>query len=110
MTRHPACIAATAAILLLSMPTAQARSRHAKVAGHRLHAHTGAPGDRFARTNPRHGDAPADHPYEGPGADVFRQTIQSERAPGTTSELDPAAKQSATGGPSGGLPANGSGP
>ena len=54
-------------------------------------------------------EAPYDPAYQGPGAEVFRRTIQSAHEPGVTLQLDPEAKESATGGPSGGLPSQSGG-
>ena len=112
MIKKLTCLATTPLVLTMAPSTAEARGNHPR-AGHRhLHARDGVPGYRYARTDPRRGyeEAPADPSYQGPGADVFRQTILSAHAPGTALELDPDGKQSATGGPSGGLPNNGNGP
>ena len=110
MTCNLSYVAATAAILALSASTAEAR--HAKAHAHHHYAHGGTPGARAVPTNPRYGyqAPPAESSYEGPGADIYRQTILSAHAPGTALELNPDAKESATGGPAGGLPNNGDGP
>ena len=42
--------------------------------------------------------------YQGPGSIVFNRTVRSQHEPGVTEELAPDAKQTATGGPSGGVP------
>ena len=102
---------ALAAVLALSATTVEARPRHVAALHHHVHARRGASGQTRVQAGARYGtEPPADASYQGPGAEVFRQTILSAHAPGTTLELDPYAKQSATGGPSGGLPNNGSGP
>ncbi len=103
-------VAATAALLVLS--TSAVEARHAKVHVHHHYARGGTPGPRAPSTSPRYGyeQSPADSTYQGPGADVYRQTILSAHAPGTALELDPDAKETATGGPAGGLPNNGNGP
>jgi hypothetical protein len=44
-----------------------------------------------------------DH-YNGPGSTVLRKSLQAQHEPGVTQELSPSAKQTATGGPSGGVP------
>ena len=49
------------------------------------------------------GRPPAQSP-EAPGAIVRQQTERSAREPGVTQELAPDAKETATGGPSGGVP------
>ena len=45
--------------------------------------------------------------YNGPGATVLQKTLEAQHEPGVAEELEPGAKQSATGGPSGGLPGRG---
>ena len=47
--------------------------------------------------------------YEGPGATVLRRGLEAQFDPGATSEISPGAKQTATGGPSGGVPGFGGG-
>lgn len=47
--------------------------------------------------------------YYGPGATVLRRGLEAQFEPGVTSEFFPGAKQTATGGPSGGIPGSGSG-
>ena len=42
--------------------------------------------------------------YTGPGSAVLNATVRSEREPGVTLELAPDAKETATGGPVGGVP------
>ena len=54
-------------------------------------------------------EAPYDPSYYGYGAQVFRRTIQSAHEPGVTLQLDPEVKETATGGPSGGLPSRSGG-
>ena len=49
------------------------------------------------------GRAPTQSP-QAPGAIVRQQTERSAREPGVTEELAPDAKETATGGPSGGVP------
>ena len=115
---HGAAIIA-AAVLTGPATAATARPHHKAVIHHRLARGGGSDG---ASSHPRrrYGAAPplassegpgyAGSTYEGPGAEVFRQTVRAAHAPGLTSEIDPDAKQSATGGPSGGLPSNSNGP
>ena len=134
MNRILACTAAATAILVLLPPTAEARvhrggfttphQRHARRPLHASHVrrplhashvpstHVPASPVHATRGAPEnsYGNAPGDRSYEGPGATVFGRTVQFQQAPGVTTELDPAARESATGGPSGGLPNNGSGP
>lgn len=102
---------AGAAILVLSASVADARTHHVARHAHGHHARHGATrlGDG-AQPSAGHGYGPTASSYQGPGAEVFRRTIQTEQAPGVTREIDPDAKQSATGGPAGGLPNNGNGP
>ena len=45
--------------------------------------------------------------YNGPGATVLKRGLQAQHEPGVAEELEPNAKQTATGGPSGGLPGRG---
>ena len=56
--------------------------------------------------NPAYGyeEAPYDPAYVGPGATVFNATRRAAQEPGVTNELSPYAKETATGGPSGGVP------
>ena len=42
--------------------------------------------------------------YYGPGATVLRRGVAAQYEPGATQEIEPDAKQTATGGPVGGLP------
>ena len=42
--------------------------------------------------------------YEGPGSIVLNATERARREPGVTLELSPDAKETATGGPVGGVP------
>lgn len=113
MIRSISYVAAGAAVLTLYAPMADARTRHVVPRAHHRHAGNRAPGyGHSAQTRPQggYGNGPAESSYQGPGSDVFRRTIQTEQAPGVTRELDFDAKQSATGGPAGGLPSNGNGP
>ncbi len=45
--------------------------------------------------------------YSGPGATVLQKSLKAQHEPGVAEELEPGAKQTATGGPSGGLPGRG---
>ncbi len=45
--------------------------------------------------------------YNGPGAIVLRRGLEAQFEPGVTEELYPDAKQTATGGPAGGIPGAG---
>ena len=47
--------------------------------------------------------------YNGPGSTVLRKTLKAQHEPGVAEDLAPDAKQTATGGPSGGLPGMGGG-
>ena len=47
--------------------------------------------------------------YNGPGATVLKKTLKAQHEPGVAEEIAPDAKQTATGGPSGGLPGSGAG-
>ncbi len=47
--------------------------------------------------------------YQGPGGTVLRRSLDAQHEPGVAQELAPDAKQTATGGPSGGLPGFGGG-
>ena len=99
---------------------AEARPRHHRVAA-RHHVYGRATASNIPYTSERRSfrnpypvrpqysyeEAPYDPSYQGPGADVFRRTIQAQHEPGVTLQIDPDAKQSATGGPAGGLPSNG---
>ena len=49
-----------------------------------------------------------DH-YNGPSATVLKKGVEAQHEPGVTSEISPSAKQTATGGPSGGVPGNSGG-
>ena len=117
MIRDFPYVMAGAAILVLSASAADARTHHVARHAHHHHARVGYDARRGARelgdgaqSGAGDGFAPAASSYQGPGADVFRRAIQTEQAPGVTREIDPDAKQSATGGPAGGLPSNGNGP
>ena len=117
MIRGVSYVAAGVALLALSVSTADARSHRVAPSSRHHHTRAGYHARHRAlahdtRTSPQGGyggDAAASS-YQGPGADVFRRTLQTEQAPGVTRELDFDAKQSATGGPAGGLPSNGNGP
>lgn len=47
--------------------------------------------------------------YQGPGATVLRRGVAAQVEPGATEEIAPGAKQTATGGPAGGVPGFGGG-
>ena len=47
--------------------------------------------------------------YQGPGSTVLRSGLAAQHDPGVSEELSPGAKQTATGGPAGGLPGFGGG-
>ncbi len=104
------------AILSVSVSSVEAKPRHGRIAArhhyHHRYAYGGSVGFRQGYpVDPRYGyeEAPYDPSYYGPGAEVFRRTIQSAHEPGVTLELDPDAKETATGGPAGGLPSQSGG-
>ena len=77
--------------------------------GRRLQAYAYGQADAQRRAgfeNPAYGyeEAPYDPRYMGPGAQVFDATRRAAHEPGVTHELAPDAKETATGGPSGGIP------
>ena len=125
MKRQLLYLISIAVIVSASVTMAEARARHheAHHPHHRFHsAYDHAPfadPDLRARrefrarypVDPRFGyeEAPYDPSYRGPGDEVFRRTIESAHEPGLATELDPDAKQTATGGPSGGLPSQSGG-
>lgn len=118
MKMFPAVLAAAATAMLLPAGAAQARMRH----HHHYHRVAGA--RFFAVYPPGPGafgpyGAPYGHPsqeplgsglynpyldYAGPGSIVLNRTEQARREPGLTQELAPDAKETATGGPVGGVP------
>ncbi len=109
-SRGATCVTAVALSILASGVT-QARPHHLKVAAHHLRAHRTASRSEAAPIDGGSSDAPYQRAgYQGPGAEVFQQTRRSAHAPGGMSGIDPDAEPSATGGPSGGLPSNSSGP
>jgi hypothetical protein len=110
---------ALASTALVDGAAAQTAYRH----GHRHHAHyvSGThhahrysayayrddDGNRgLGYTNPAYGysEAPYDPSYTGPGAIIFNATRRAAQEPGVTNELSPDAKETATGGPVGGVP------
>ena len=110
--------AATVSVALLGGAAAQT-TRHrghsrAHVADHgpygrRTHAYASVPYDGqrgLGYEHPAYGyeEAPYDPRYAGPGAVVFNATRRAAHEPGVTNELAPDAKETATGGPSGGVP------
>ncbi len=125
MKRQLLYLISSAAIVSSSVTAAEAQPRHdgARHSHHRYHSaerhaplghpDVGARYDVRARypVDPRFGyeEAPDDPSYHGPGGEVFRRTIESAHEPGLATELDPDAKQTATGGPSGGLPSQSGG-
>ena len=106
-----------AALVSLSTSVVEAQPHRSRVAARHHHYHhhyAGGQGVNFQErypTRPQYGyeEAPYDPSYYGPGAEVFRRTIQSAHEPGVTLELEPEAKETATGGPSGGLPSQSGG-
>ena len=113
MKRQLVCMMSGAAILSLHGSAAEARPFHRAV--HHHHQRYVRNGHlAFKASNPQdprfgYEEAPADSSYQGPGAEVFRRTIQSAHEPGVTLELEPDAKETATGGPSGGVPSHSGG-
>jgi hypothetical protein len=97
MSNKATSLAMTAAVMVLTAPAVQARPLHPRIVHH--HA-----------TLPREGAAPyAVEPnpyqgYEGPGSIVLNATERAKHEPGVTNELAPDAKETATGGPVGGVP------
>ncbi len=113
MSHRLICAVSTAAITLLATANTDARSHHTRVAAHHHHYHGGPAsyqgyaGYRYiAPVDPRYGyeEAPYDPSYQGPGAEVFALTRKAQHEPGVTLELEPDAKETATGGPVGGVP------
>ena len=113
------------AIASLTVSAAEARPHHEGVVAHhhyRYHHHHYRYGTATAASipyraerpsfgnpypvRPQYGyeEAPYNPGYQGPGAEVYRRTIESAHEPGVTLQLDPEAKETATGGPSGGIP------
>ncbi len=131
-------LVSSAAVVMLSTSAANAQPRHAKIADAKIaHART-AHIETVAHHRYRYGtataldipyreqrpsfgnpyplrpqygyeEAPYDPYYQGPGAEVFRRTIQSAHEPGVTLQIEPEAKETATGGPAGGLPSQSGG-
>ncbi len=125
------------ALAALTASAAEAKPRHVRAAAHHHYRYgSNHYRDGYARTRygtatgadilyrqqrpsyenpysvrPQYGyeEAPYDPSYYGYGTQVFRRTIQAAHEPGVTLELDPAAKETATGGPSGGLPSQSGG-
>ena len=105
------CLTSIAALVALSTSDVEARAGHARLVAHHHHRYAGVtpyPGayGYSAPVDPRYGyeEAPYDPAYQGPGAEVFALTRQAQHEPGVTLELEPDAKQTATGGPVGGIP------
>ena len=85
-------IASAAILMLCASPAAEARPHHGRLVAHH-HSFRQAP---YAAQVP--------YGYQGPGATIFALTARAQREPGVTEELAPDAKQTATGGPVGGVP------
>ena len=73
----------------------------ATTAGALAHAEDGGAFNAGAAQLPPRGTY--DH-YKGPGATVLKKSLEAQHEPGVAQEIAPDAKQTATGGPSGGLP------
>ena len=73
----------------------------AAAAGSLAHAQGGSAFNAGAAQLPPRGTY--DH-YNGPGATVLKKSLEAQHEPGVAQEVAPDAKQTATGGPSGGLP------
>ena len=90
------------AVLLAASPASARRARHAGVHFHHRLAYGDAP------------DVPLPAPFDpyanAPGYIVEAATNRARREPGVTTEIDPTAKETATGGPSGGIPLCSGGP
>ena len=94
------------ACALIAVPAASARPLHHH---HRLAAHhpavyaqqDGAAFNAGAAQVPPKGTYDN---YRGPGATVLKRGLDAQHEPGVAQEIAPDAKQSATGGPAGGLP------
>ena len=111
------------ALASLGASAAQARPHHRRVADHHHYRYGYATAanipyraERPSFRNPyplrpQYGyeEAPYDGAYQGAGADVFRRTIQSAHEPGVTLQVEPESKETATGGPAGGLPSQSGG-
>ena len=111
------------AIASVTMSAAEARPPHARaVAHHHIKVGTATAANIPYRqehpsfgnpypVRPQYGyeEAPYDPSYYGPGHEVFRRTIQAAHEPGVTLQIEPDAKETATGGPSGGLPSQSGG-
>ena len=113
MTHRIFSMASAAALLAASTINVDAQPRHVGiVAHHHRHyagasSHAGTAGFRYSPpVDPRYGyeEAPYDPSYQGPGADVFAATKKAQHEPGVTLDLEPDAKETATGGPVGGIP------
>ena len=85
---------------------------HHRVFADRYYARHEAP---YAGYGPYGSPSPSEEPfgsgrynpyagYSGPGSEVLNATERARREPGVTLELAPDAKETATGGPSGGVP------
>ena len=92
----------SAVALLAASP---ASARHARYRGIRVHRQL-AYGSGPDAPLP----APLDPYVNAPGYIIEAATNRARREPGVTTELDPTAKETATGGPSGGIPLSGGGP
>ena len=113
MTHRLLFMASAAALIALQTSHADARPRHVRTAAHHHRHYAGVPSYRgdpaygyAAPVDPRYGyeEAPYDPSYQGPGAEVFALTRKAQHEPGVTLELEPDAKETATGGPVGGVP------